>query len=310
MTTRGAFAELRWMALLLVVAIGLAFAPDAYLPMLARAFLVQWCIGFVGVGVILILRRRWWSAFTALFCAALLVPQVTSPEQAVLSSAHGSTLKVLHMNVLQPNSAFDEAIAGALESGADVISVQEVGPEWGEALESGLSTMYPYAHVEPRTNCYWIALFSKRPFTSVGTVVVQGAPFIEAVIDVDGEPLRLLAVHATSPISYPHFLRRNRQLDHLARYVAECDTATLLVGDLNTVPWDSAFERFCSRAGLAPTAGTEQRTWPSIGPLALIPLDHLLISRTITTSSIVTFPISGSDHRGLLAEISIGAHAS
>ncbi len=310
MTERSAFAELRWITLLLLVATGLAFAPDAYLPMLMRAFLVQWCIGFICLAVVLVFRRNRWSAFTALFCAAMLVPQVTSPEHAALNSGHGSQLMVLHMNVLQPNSAFDEAIAGALKSGADVISVQEVGPEWGEALRSGLSTMYPYAHVEPRTNCYGIALFSKRPFTSVGTVVVHGAPFIDAVIDVDGEPLRVLAVHATSPISYAHFQRRNGQLEHLARYVAESDTATLLIGDLNTVPWDSAFERFCNKAGLAPTAGTEQRTWPSIGPLALIPLDHLLISRTIAATSIVTFHITGSDHRGLLAEVSVGAHAS
>jgi len=298
------------MALMLVGSTGLAFAPDAYLPMLARAFLLQWCVCFICVGAFLMLRRRWWSGLTAVFCAVTLVPQVSSPEHATLTTKPGTKLKVLHMNVLQPNAAFEAAISDALKSGADVISVQEVGPEWGEALRSGLGAMYPYAHIEPRTNCYGIALFSKRPFTRVGTIVVQGSPFIEAVIDVDGQPLRLLAVHATSPISYAHFQRRNRQLDHLARYVAQSATATLLVGDLNTVPWDSAFERFCNRAGLAPTAGTEQRTWPSIGPLALIPLDHLLISRTMSTSSIVTFHIAGSDHRGLLAEVTIAAHAS
>ena len=298
------------MALLLLVAAGLAFAPDAYLPMLARAFLLQWCVGFISLAAILLWRTRWWSAMTAVFCASLLVPQISSPEHAALASARGTKLKVLHMNVLQPNSAFDAAIAEALKSGADVISVQEVGPAWGVALRKGLGRTYPYAHVDPRTNCYGIALFSKRPFDKVGTVVIQGAPVIEAVIDVDGEPLRLLAVHATSPISYAHFQRRNRQLDHLAHYVAQSDTATMVIGDLNTVPWDSAFERFCSQAGLRPTAGVEQRTWPSIGPLALIPLDHLLVSQAISASSIVTFHIPGSDHRGLLAEISIAAHAS
>ncbi|MBL7937839.1 MAG: endonuclease/exonuclease/phosphatase family protein [Flavobacteriales bacterium] len=310
MSNPRAFTELRWMALFLLTATGLAFAPDAYLPMLARAFMLQWCVGFICVSALLIWSRRWWMAFTALFCAALLAPQISAPEQAAFVTTDGTKLKVLHMNVLQPNSAFDAAISGALKSGADVISVQEVGPEWGEALRSGLCTTYPYVHIEPRTNCYGIALFSKRPFTRVGTIVVLGSPFIEAMIEVDGRPLRLLAVHATSPISYAHFKRRNRQLDHLARYIAQSGTATLLVGDLNTVPWDSAFERFCIQAGLAPTTGVDQRTWPSIGTLALIPLDHLLISRSISTSSITTVHIPGSDHRGLLAEVNIASHAS
>ena len=304
------FRELCWVAALLTLACGLAFAPDLYLPMLARAFLLQWSFFFAIVTLFLLIKKRWWPAWSALFGAVLILVQVPKPFVEAIPIGTGATLRILHMNVLQPNGEFDRAIQQSITSNADVISVQEVGPEWAEALTVGLREIYPYAHVEPRTNCYGIALFSKRPFVRVRTVLVQHSPFIEAVVDVEGTPVRLFAVHATSPISYAHFRKRNDQLGELAAYLAQSDTATVLVGDLNTVPWDRSFQRFCRDARMYSTTASEQRTWPSVGPLALIPLDHLLLSKGIVPASIRTVDISGSDHRGLVADVRIAPHES
>lgn len=296
---------LGWSVLPIACATALAFSPDAYLPMLARAFLMQWCLLFLLLVVLFALRRRWWLALGSLCGALLLIPSDPLHRSISVHFGDAGSLRVLHMNVLQPNEAYEQAIAQALRSDADVISVQELSPQWADAFQAGLKAAYPYAHVEPRSNCYGIALFSKRPFRNVCTLEFHGAPFIEAVLDIDGRPVRLLAVHATSPITYTHFKRRNGQLDGLARRIASSDTTTVLVGDLNTVPWDDAFERFCFNSGLRPASGAGQRTWPSIGPLALIPLDHLLISDNIVGASVHTIPILGSDHRGLLAQVQL-----
>lgn len=290
-------------------ATALAFAPDAYLPMLARAFLVQWGVAFAAVALLAVWRRRWWVALGGALSAVLAFVQVQAPEDAMFSSTDGPVLRIAHMNVLQPNMEHAAAVERALESDADVISVQEVGPEWAGDLAAGLLAKYPYQFIEPRTNCYGIALFSRIPFIAVRTITLQGSPFIEAQLAVEGRPVRLLAVHTSSPISYGHFQRRNAQLHALARNVAVTDTPTVVVGDLNTVHWDQAYTRFCAVSGLRPTGGTDHRTWPSLGPFALIPLDHLLISKGVASRSLHTFNIPGSDHRGLLAELRITGHA-
>ncbi|HQV75684.1 MAG TPA: endonuclease/exonuclease/phosphatase family protein [Flavobacteriales bacterium] len=300
------FREPVELVLVLGIATALAFAPDAYLPMLARAFLVQWAAFLIGVAIIMGWRRHWWTATGSILGALLLILQLPASGELTAFDANKSGIRVMHMNVLQPNIRFEQVIGQALQGDADIVSVQEVSPEWAFQLGAGLRSAYPYMHVEPRTNCYGIALFSKRPFKQVGTVTVMGAPFIEAIFEEDGTPFRVLVVHTTSPISYAHFQRRNAQFEHLAEYLSRSDTATVLIGDLNTVPWDHAFQRFCASTELRPISKRIQLTWPSLGPFSLIPLDHLLVSAGLVSTSVETFPIAGSDHRGLMAEIRLG----
>lgn len=294
---------------LLTTAVVMAFAPDAYLMMLARAFILPAALVFLSIAVLTALYRRWWLAQAALCGTALLAVQLIRPNVGHSTMASNAHLRVLHMNVLQPNTAYDEAIQQALESHADLVSVQEVSPEWAQVLRQGLQRRYPYVHIEPRRNCYGIALFSRHPFQEVRTITVGGDPFVEALLNVNGGPVRLLAVHTTSPISYGHFRRRNDQLEQLGRYVARSDTATILVGDLNTVPWDQAFRRFCSRSGLRSMTPALHRTWPSVGPFALIPLDHVLATEGITVRTIRTPAIQGSDHCALIADLQLPHHA-
>jgi endonuclease/exonuclease/phosphatase family metal-dependent hydrolase len=53
-----------------------------------------------------------------------------------------------------------------------------------------------------------------------------------------------------------------------------------------------------------------ERTWPSLGPLALIPLDHVLLSPQLAPAAFRSFRIPGSDHRGIMATIALHRHAT
>lgn len=302
--SRSKHGELLLATLTLAFATGLAIAPDAYIPMLARAFLLQWAAVFALIAVLALSTMRWWLLLSTTLAVGLILIQVRDPRTAATTvDVAGPSLRIAHMNVLQPNMDHADAIAIAEESNADLLSVQEVSPEWAVALSNGLSKSYPYQYLEPRSNCYGIALFSKLPFNSVKTFLVERSPFIEAVVPVGDEVVRVLAIHATSPISYGHFRQRNSQLEIVARLVAAEGLPTVVIGDLNTVHWDRAYTRFCANSGLSPTTSTDQRTWPSVGPLALIPLDHLLVSKGLVTASVSSFEVPGSDHRGLLADL-------
>ncbi|HMC96439.1 MAG TPA: endonuclease/exonuclease/phosphatase family protein [Flavobacteriales bacterium] len=308
-TGRSRSRELICATIALALATALALSPDAYLPMLARAFLLQWAMGFALLAFVAALRKYWWMALSALAGSLMTVVQVHVPVVHAAGGGAGPHLRIAQMNVLQPNLRHADVVQCALGSGADLIAVQEVGPEWAAALSRGLADAYPYQHVEPRTNCYGIALFSRVPFTHVGTITVGGSPFIEAMITVGGRSMRVLAVHASSPIDYGQFRNRNAQLRALAREVASQCMPTIVVGDMNTVHWDHAYADLCIRSGLSPLVGTGERSWPSMGPLALIPLDHVLASAEIVSSGVDSFRLPGSDHRGLVADLQLKADA-
>lgn len=303
------YRELIITMLLLSVATALALSPDAYLPMLARAFMLQWAMMFLGIASFAMIRRRWWMTMGAFFGALVVAMQVDVPFQRAPSAGMGPSIRVAHMNVFQPNIRHDAIIRRALASDADVISVQEVSPEWAEVLLAGLGDRYPYAHIEPRTDCYGIALFSRVPLERVRTMTFAGSPFVEAFVRLDDQEIRVLAVHASSPTDYAHFRKRNAQLSALAGDILRSHAPTVVIGDLNTVHWDRAYAGFCKLSGLRPLAGAELRSWPAVGPIALIPLDHVLVSPELASNGMSTFSLPGSDHRGLLAELQFKTHA-
>lgn len=281
----------------------LAFAPDLFLTMIARAFLAQWAIAFLALTVWSAFRKRWWTGGAALLATTLTMwpPLRSVQEMAVPSGVRA--IRVAQMNVFQPNDDHDGVFAAALGSGADLISFQEVSPEWDRALRERLSARYPHHITLPGTNCYGIALFSKLPFEA-GTIASLGRrPMAEVVVKTDDGPVRILAVHATSPGSYSHFRERNAQFDRLAGLVKATDTPTVLIGDLNAVSWDRSFIRLCERTRLREHRSNLQATWPSYAGLALIPLDHVLVDPALVVSHFSTFVIPGSDHRGLVADL-------
>lgn len=289
----------------LSIACVLVFAPDAYLPMLARSFMLWWVFGFFAVIVFAVLRRRWYLLQAATFAALMVGLQVVTPDVVTPSAVGPHALRIAHMNVLQPNAQKVQVINNVLALDADLISVQEVSPEWAVALTDAFERAYPYQRVVPGTNCYGIALFSRFPFEKVGTLQVQGTPFIDATVQVNGTIVRVLAMHANSPGSYMDFKRRNAQLAVVSERVRSNSTPTVVVGDLNTVHWDQAYERFCARGGVRPINSPFTITWPSLGPLAMIPLDHVLVNDGLKAGRLASFEVEGSDHRGLLAELHI-----
>ena len=82
-----------------------------------------------------------------------------------------------------------------------------------------------------------------------------------------------------------------------------------MIGDFNATPWSAVFQDLTSggawrdsRRGLG-----YQASWPSeLGTLG-IPIDHALVTPEIRVLQRSTFPIPGSDHRGLWLELEIGS---
>jgi len=288
---------------LLTALCGLAFSPDAYLPMMARAFTLWWAIGFGAIALLVLWKRWWWAAGASALSSVMLLPLMQVPSLDAVVATGAPDLRIAHLNVLQPNARHADVLMAIRHADADLVSVQEVSPQWAAALRTGLGDEYSYQLVTPRTNCYGIALFSRLPLRKAQVIVLAGAPFIEAEVEADGGRVRVFIAHATSPGSPGQFFRRNAQLGALAERIADGALPTVLIGDLNTVHWDDAYRRLCADSGLRPLNHSRMATWPSIGPLAFIPLDHALVRGPMRASTVDTFNIPGSDHRGLLASL-------
>jgi len=288
---------------ILVVATALAFAPDAFLPMLARAFLMEWAAVFALILAWSVWQRRAWTGGAAAMACIMVLVQLDAPVAPVLHERSGASLRVAQMNLLQPNRRHAEVVRLAMESNADVISFQEVSMAWSEVLQRELNASYPFHRVVPGDHCYGIALFSRLPLERLDVLMLEDTPVIEALVRTSDGPVRVFSVHASSPGSWSDHRRRNAQLVQLASLVRRADMPTVVVGDLNTVSWDRAMWRLCVNSGLRVGTEATTPTFPSLFGLALIPIDHMLVSRGTSVVHSASFFIPGSDHRGLIADI-------
>ena len=301
--------RMRWIdhpylgALLVVLAALLALSPDVFGAMHARAFLSQWALFFALFGMFALYRKRWSSALAAGLALSLMFFARTTD---VLSDpdVNGEVgLRVAQMNVLKANSRYADVVGAALATGADVISIQEVGPGLEPLMRAQLAIVYPHMRILARADNYGIAMLSKVPFLEARFSELEGVPIVDAVIASPAGPLRIVSVHTTSPGDLVQFYERNAQLVALEKLLTSSTTPTVLVGDLNTVPWDSAFGRLCRGARLHGNRCGVQATWPSFLGLALIPLDHVLATSQLEVLELTRFTIPGSDHRGLVSTI-------
>lgn len=287
----------------LAAAVFVAFGPNTWVGMMARSFLPQWMLAFTCWGAWIAWRGFGRCATAMLGCTILLATQLPGGADAVNAPV---ALRIAHFNVLQSNRSYAAVLERILSCDADLVSVQEVDPAWAAGLRAALADRYPYRIIEPRANCYGIALLSRIPLKNARVLMLGDTPAIEATARTMSGEVRVFAVHTTSPGSPGHFMARNRQYARLADEVRRSSSAVLVIGDLNAAPWDRDLIRFRARTGLRSNAHLTGPTFPSVAHLALIPIDHVLTSAGVHVVAERTVHLPGSDHRGLVAEIALG----
>ncbi|MBY0356449.1 MAG: endonuclease/exonuclease/phosphatase family protein [Candidatus Obscuribacterales bacterium] len=241
------------------------------------------------------------SAAALIANSATLFPLYISASR----SCEGSNIRILQMNVNSQNHQFSRAFELIAKLAPDVISIEEVDPDWQKALEANL-TSYPFRCIKARPDNFGIALFSKLPFDDIRIIYLgeAGVPSITALVKSQNQYLRLLTTHVLPPVDTAYFNFRNEQFDKIAEFLAAEKEPVVLAGDLNCPPWSYYFEKLCQSGNLTDSSKGFgiQPTWPTNTPLLLIPIDHLLSRGVTIKTRFVTSPI-GSDHYPLCVDL-------
>lgn len=281
---------------------------DHYLLQLFTHFRLQYLVVTVLLLVVFAILRdlRYIAALaaTALLNAALVVPWYFD-RAPVRGSA---PLTLLHANVLSTNTEHDAFLDLVAAEQPDLVVLQEVTPQWETVLRT-LVADYPQQFVEARNDNFGIALLSRLPIVTASAVDSPplGHPTIIADLVHSGRQFRIVASHPTIPVSRQLYDARNRQLENLVELVRLAKGPRILVGDLNVTMWDTNYRSLEARSGLrnARRGFGVAPTWPTFFPVAMIPIDHVLVSDDIGVVDVRTGPRIGSDHLPLLVTLAL-----
>lgn len=116
----------------------------------------------------------------------------------------------------------------------------------------------------------------------------------------------IIAVHAPHPDGLSPFNAQSRQFAEIMAESPDIQPDVLL-GDLNTTPWSPHYARLLDNTGLkdaAPGIGWVN-TWLSALPGLGLRLDHILVGPRVAVRSYKVGPNIGSDHRPVIARLSV-----
>ena len=220
------------------------------------------------------------------------------------------------LTVLAANVLVGRADAGALATvlereRPDLVSLPEAGPDYRDKLLPLVAALGYQA---------WA---STAPGTSDGEgVVLLAAARMGALTVTSGREMRhrylratggalgersFFAVHPEAPMGPTRTAWWESDLAHIARWCAE-SPGPIVAGDFNATADNTAF-RAVLRHGRSAADGTGQGlvgTFPAGVPSWCgIQIDHVLVPARARTTRFAVLPIAGSDHRAVLAGISL-----
>ena len=259
----------------------------------------------VAVGLAVFLRR--WKltaacAFLLLWQLAGILPWYMRTGPAVHAAA--DTIKLLSANVNEHNGDHKKFLELIARENPDVVLVQELSPAWSEAL----ANLYPYHSETARRDYFGLGLYSRYPIENMidSDPVRLGVPQMRADIDVDGNRIHVLNLHLAAPESTSLLKLRARQFPWLADYVAAHEGPVIVAGDLNCTMWSPLYKDIVKRGKVISVREGRgvMATWLPLGPLNLLPLDHVLVRGAAIVDARLAERI-GSDHCPIIAEISL-----
>ncbi len=264
----------------------------------------------------LALRRRGAAAVavvaTVALAACVLPRAFASGGDDAAGRAGGPVVRMLTANLLA--GAADPAAVVALvrQHRVDVLAVQEFTPDAAAAFDAlGLTRLMPHRQILPEVGTTGSALYSRHPLAD-GGVRRNGGGFAQAYATVrvpGAAPVVVESAHPAAPHALSALDDWRADLDAQPRATPDGPVRVLL-GDFNAT-LDHAPLRRLVASGYVDAADAAGQgfagTWgPYDGdPIPPVTIDHVLVDRRVGVRELSVHPLPGSDHRPVLAELSL-----
>ncbi|MCQ8184893.1 endonuclease/exonuclease/phosphatase family protein [Parvularcula maris] len=281
--------------LTLALLTGALFSP-AQLPELLLSLRPQLAFALLITGGLLILEHRFASGAAAIAVAALALISVGRHYRAAPAPLADPQLTVVHMNLLNRQAVLDRVAGWAKKQQADILVT-------AENADGTLAAPIGWLELGPEEGCMPNRVRAYVRSTGFTCRALDTNGRKQIILSAEEEVVHIQSVHTVAPFLPAGTARRREDLRFAAQIARP---TTVLLGDLNLVPW-SKDTRQLSQRGFRRVPTGRQATWACPLPLIGLPIDHVWVRGEVPVSAELG-PWLGSDHRPVL--VRIGAAAS
>jgi endonuclease/exonuclease/phosphatase (EEP) superfamily protein YafD len=255
--------------------------------------------------------RQWRPALAGVAVSAVGIAGMAPAIPAWGTRQAGAEISdtALPLTLVQLNLSFRNAAPEAVadfvrREKADVVTLQEVTAGTGRVILM-LAREYPYHVLCPFAPVGGVAVLSRLPMApgaSRGCADGQGMAWIRVI--AAGQPVSIASMH----LHWPWPFRQNDQVARLRDGLREIPRPVIVAGDFNAAPWSESVARVARDTDTTVARGLrfsfDIRIADWTPPISM-PIDQILLPSGVVPLQIRLGPRSGSDHRSVIAELSL-----
>lgn len=284
--------------LLALIACVPVIAPDLPFLQWGVDYSVQLMLGFLvlGLGFLLLGKKR--LLFTSFACCGMLclfLKQSSNSNLRLPEINKEEKLTIAHFNTSSATDGYESILNAVLKSGADIVSFQEVTPDWNLFLSKSLRDIYPYTSSNVRIDPYGMAIFSKVEINTVDTFHFENIPHQMINIPVsDNRDINIVSAHVLPPLGQRLNEKATKYLETIASKISIKESPSIVLGDFNMVYWSNEIRSFTDQADL------ENSRRDVSANLLSIPYDHIFYTSDLECTEFRDINDTTSNHLGIL----------
>ncbi len=250
---------------------------------------------FLLVGLIFMMYDRSRLMFVSLGCCAALslFLKNASNDRLTLPQANAeSKISIIHLNTSNLNR-FDLIDSMLVQYDPDIISVQELTPDWNAYLSEKLIEKYPFYNTQVRIDFNGMGMYSKLAMMTSDTFLFDEKPNLVCQIKTDQLNLNIFSSYVLS-LSEKERENIKGHFNKIADRVQSIDDAVISLGEFNMVYWDSEIINFRRNTALKNSRSytSEIITAPSS--------DHMFYSDQLECIQFMDLTDDNNNHLGIL----------
>lgn len=158
-----------------------------------------------------------------------------------------ANISVAHFNVSNVQD-IDHLFQLIRDVDADILSFQELTPDWNHLLQDSLINLYPHHLSLVRIDPYGMALYSKSAYESMDTFLFDGKPNLDAELTIQDQKIHIVGSYVIPGNSSKTKDHTRAHLDKICRFIQEKKSSVIALGDYNMVYWANEISKFKSKA--------------------------------------------------------------
>ncbi|MEL6635231.1 MAG: endonuclease/exonuclease/phosphatase family protein [Bacteroidota bacterium] len=297
--------------LILFGAISCIFTPNYFFFKMGARFAGLLMLGYLALGLVFLLLRQPRLMFLSFGCCAGLCLFLKNSSNSLLKAPARNnqlSIRVAHFNVSASDGDFESTLKAIKQSKADLISIQEVTPDWEYILSESLGEKYPYSASMVRFDPYGLSIYSKHPIQALDTFYYEEIPNFSGVIKAKRarKSFKFICAHTTPPLYSQAYDAMRNHLRVVAAEARRDSLPVVMIANLNAPPWWAEVQELRSNAQLF---DSRRSATYSLSEVLRSPGDYIFHSAEFNCLSFENIVSPQSSHLGIKGQYQFKANA-